>query len=101
MPGIGQKSANVILNIAFGFPTIAVDTHVFRVTNRTGIVNSNSIIEIEKKLLKIIPKKFKYYCHNWLVLHGRYVCLYKKPKCKTCLINDLCEYDKKYIYNVR
>lgn len=100
LPGIGQKSANVILNTAFGLPTIAVDTHVFRVTNRIGILHSNSITEVEKKLIKIIPKKLKYYCHNWLVLHGRYVCLYKKPKCKTCLINDLCEYDKKYIYNL-
>ncbi|BAH83288.1 DNA glycosylase and apyrimidinic (AP) lyase [Candidatus Ishikawaella capsulata Mpkobe] len=96
LPGVGQKTANVVLNIAFGQTTIAVDTHVFRVCNRTGFVESNTIEQTEKKLLKVTPEKFKINCHNWLMLHGRYICIARKPKCSSCLIEDLCEYNNKF-----
>jgi endonuclease-3 len=95
LPGVGRKTANVVLNTAFGLPTIAVDTHVFRVANRTGLAVGNSVWEVEQGLLKIIPKQFLRHAHHWLVLHGRYVCTARKPHCPSCLIRDLCEYKHK------
>ena len=95
LPGVGRKTANVILNTAFGENTIAVDTHIFRVANRTGLAQGKTVLEVEKKLLKTIPKDFIKDAHHWLVLHGRYVCVARKPKCPQCIINDLCEYPYK------
>lgn len=95
LPGVGRKTANVILNTAFGEPTIAVDTHIFRVANRTRIAPGKTVLEVELKLLKYIPKKFRHDAHHWLILHGRYVCVARKPKCAICIINDLCEYRDK------
>ncbi len=95
LPGVGRKTANVILNTAFGQPTIAVDTHVFRVANRTGIAPGKDVLEVENKLLKFVPDEFKHDAHHWLILHGRYVCQARKPKCPQCLIGDLCEYKEK------
>jgi endonuclease III len=92
LPGVGRKSANVILNTAFGEPTIAVDTHIFRVANRTGIAPGKNVLEVEEKLLKFVPDEFKHDAHHWLILHGRYVCIARKPRCPQCLIRDLCEY---------
>lgn len=97
LPGVGRKTANVILNTAFGESTIAVDTHIFRVSNRTGMAPGKTVVAVEKKLLKVVPKKYLKNAHHWLVLHGRYVCVARKPKCKTCLINDLCEYPDKIL----
>ncbi|XGA08382.1 MAG: endonuclease III [Wolbachia endosymbiont of Xenopsylla cheopis] len=95
LPGVGRKSANVFFNSALGMPTLAVDTHVFRVSNRIGLVKEKSIIGTERSLLKVVPKKWLLYAHHWLVLHGRYVCKARMPLCKTCIIKDLCEYKKK------
>ncbi len=95
LPGVGRKTANVILNSAFGEPTIAVDTHIFRVANRTGLAPGKTPLEVEKNLLKNVPKEFLHDAHHWLVLHGRYVCLARKPKCPECLIRDLCEFEGK------
>lgn len=95
LPGIGRKTANVILNTAFGQPTIAVDTHIFRVANRTGIAPGKDVLEVERKLLKFIPDEFKLDAHHWLILHGRYICIARKPKCAECLIHDLCEWGRK------
>jgi len=95
LPGVGHKTANVILNTAFGQPTIAVDTHVFRVANRTGIALGKDVLEVERQLLKFVPDEFKHNAHHWLILHGRYVCQARKPKCGACVINDLCEYENK------
>jgi len=95
LPGVGRKTANVILNTAFGRPTIAVDTHIFRVSNRTGIAPGRDVLEVEKKLLKFVPDEFKLDAHHWLILHGRYVCQARKPKCGACIIYDLCEYKNK------
>jgi endonuclease-3 len=95
LPGVGRKTANVILNTAFGEPTIAVDTHIFRVANRTGIAPGKHVIEVEQKLLKFVADEFKRDAHHWLILHGRYVCVARKPKCPSCLIHDLCEYRHK------
>lgn len=95
LPGVGRKTANVILNTAFGQPVIAVDTHVFRVANRTGIAPGKDVLEVESKLLKFVPDEFKHDAHHWLVLHGRYVCQARKPRCPMCIINDLCEYKDK------
>ena len=95
LPGVGRKTANVVLNTAFGQPTIAVDTHIFRVSNRTGIAPGKNVIEVEKKLIKFIPEEFKLNAHHWLILHGRYICQARKPKCGQCLIENLCEYKKK------
>jgi endonuclease-3 len=95
LPGVGRKTANVILNTAFGRPVIAVDTHVFRVANRTGIAPGKDVLEVESKLLKVVPDEFKHDAHHWLILHGRYVCQARKPKCPVCIINDLCEYKGK------
>ncbi len=95
LPGVGRKTANVVLNTAFGEPTIAVDTHIFRLSNRTGIAPGKNVIEVEKKLLKFVPDEFKKDAHHWLILHGRYICVARKPRCGACVIIDLCEYKKK------
>ncbi len=92
LPGVGRKTANVILNTAFGEPTIAVDTHIFRVSNRTGLAPGKSVLEVEKKLLKVTPDEYKHDAHHWLILHGRYVCKARKPDCPDCVIRDLCDY---------
>lgn len=91
LPGVGRKTANVILNTAFGQPTIAVDTHIYRVSNRTGIAPGKTVLEVEKRLLRLVPEEFKLNAHHWLILHGRYTCIARKPKCASCIINDLCE----------
>ena len=91
LPGVGRKTANVILNTIFNQPVIAVDTHVYRVANRTGIAAAKSFVEVEKKLEKVVPKEYKNDAHHWLVLHGRYFCTARSPRCSSCLINDLCE----------
>jgi endonuclease-3 len=95
LPGVGRKTANVILNTAFGQPVIAVDTHIFRLANRIGIAPGKTVLEVENKLLKVVPDEFKHDAHHWLILHGRYVCQARKPKCGTCIIHDLCEYKYK------
>lgn len=95
LPGVGRKTANVILNTAFGQPTIAVDTHIFRVSNRTGIAKGKDVVEVEQKLLRHVPKVFKQDAHHWLILHGRYTCIARKPRCGSCLIEDLCEFPDK------
>ena len=95
LPGVGRKTANVVLNIAFGQPTIAVDTHIFRVANRTGLAAGKDPLEVERKLLKFTPEDFRQHAHHWLILHGRYVCVARKPKCPDCLIADLCEFKRK------
>ncbi|HMJ49522.1 MAG TPA: endonuclease III [Burkholderiales bacterium] len=95
LPGVGRKTANVILNTAFGEPTIAVDTHIFRVANRTGIATGKNVLEVERKLLKFVPADFRRDAHHWLILHGRYVCRARNPDCPVCIINDLCEYRSK------
>ncbi len=92
LPGVGRKTANVILNIAFGQPTIAVDTHIFRVANRTGIAPGKDVDEVEARLLKFVPDEFRHHAHHWLILHGRYVCKARRPECPRCSISDLCEY---------
>jgi endonuclease-3 len=92
LPGVGRKTANVILNTAFGHPTIAVDTHIFRVGNRTKIAPGKTPLEVEKKLIKFTPEEYKQGAHHWLILHGRYTCKARKPLCTECVINDLCEY---------
>ena len=91
LPGVGRKTANVILNTAFNEPTIAVDTHIFRVSNRTGIAPGKTVLEVEKRLLRLVPEEFKRDAHHWLILHGRYTCIARTPKCQDCIINDLCE----------
>ncbi|NWG87038.1 MAG: endonuclease III [Hydrogenophilaceae bacterium] len=91
LPGVGRKTANVVLNTAFGQPTIAVDTHIFRVANRIGLAPGKTVLEVEKKLLKTTPDEFKHDAHHWLILHGRYVCKARKPDCPHCLIRDLCD----------
>ena len=97
LPGVGRKTANVILNTAFGEPTIAVDTHIFRVANRTNIAPGNNVLEVEQNLMKFVPDEFKLDAHHWLILHGRYTCVARKPRCGACVIEDLCEYkDKVY-----
>jgi endonuclease-3 len=95
LPGVGRKTANVILNTAFGQPTMAVDTHIFRVANRTGLAPGKTVLEVEKKLLRAVPREFLVDAHHWLILHGRYVCQARKPKCAECIIADLCEYKDK------
>ena len=95
LPGVGRKTANVILNTAFGHPTIAVDTHIFRVSNRTGLAPGKDVLVVEKKLLKFVPDEFKIDAHHWLILHGRYTCIARKPRCGSCIIEDLCEYKHK------
>ena len=95
LPGVGRKTANVVLNNAFGQPTIAVDTHIFRVSNRTGIAPGKDVLKVELGLEKFIPDEFKLHAHHWLILHGRYTCVARSPKCSECSIIDLCEYRKK------
>jgi endonuclease-3 len=95
LPGVGRKTANVVLNIAFGHPTIAVDTHIFRVGNRTAIAPGKTPLEVERKLMKFVPPEFRHHAHHWLILHGRYVCKARKPECQLCLIEDLCGYNAK------
>lgn len=95
LPGVGRKTANVILNVAFGEPTIAVDTHIFRVANRTGLAPGKDVVEVERKLMKFVPEEFRMHAHHWLILHGRYVCKARKPDCPSCVIRDLCEYRHK------
>lgn len=95
LPGVGRKTANVVLNTAFGQPTIAVDTHIFRVSNRTGLAPGKNVDEVEKKLIRHVPTEFKQDAHHWLILHGRYTCVARKPRCLSCIIEDLCEYKDK------
>jgi endonuclease-3 len=95
LPGVGRKTANVVMNTAFGEPTIAVDTHIFRVSNRTGIAPGKNVDIVEQKLMKFVPKEFRQDAHHWLILHGRYTCIARKPKCWNCMIADLCEYKQK------
>lgn len=95
LPGVGRKTANVILNTAFGQPTIAVDTHIFRVANRIGLAVGTTPLAVEKQLLETVPKRFMHDAHHWLILHGRYVCTARKPRCAACIIRDLCEYPDK------
>ena len=98
LAGVGRKTANVVLNTAFGHPTIAVDTHIFRVCNRTNFAPGKDVVKVEEKLLKVVPKEFKVDVHHWLILHGRYTCIARKPRCGACLIEDLCEYKEKTDY---
>ena len=95
LPGVGRKTANVVLNIAFGEPTIAVDTHIFRVGNRTGLAAGKTPLEVEQKLDRVVPAKYKSHAHHWLILHGRYTCLARKPLCEKCIIADLCQWPGK------
>ncbi len=95
LPGVGRKTANVILNTAFGQPTIAVDTHIFRVSNRTGIARGKDVVEVEQKLIRHVPREFRQDAHHWLILHGRYTCVARKPRCGSCVIEDLCEFKEK------
>ena len=95
LPGVGRKTANVVLNTAFGHPTIAVDTHIFRVSNRTKIAPGKNVRQVEDKLLRLVPEQFKRDAHHWLILHGRYVCIARKPRCGACVIEDLCEFKEK------
>lgn len=95
LPGVGRKTANVVLNTAFGWPTIAVDTHIFRVSNRTKFAMGKNVDQVEQKLLKVVPKEFKVDVHHWLILHGRYTCIARKPRCGSCIIEDLCEFKDK------
>ena len=98
LPGVGRKTANVVLNTAFGQPTIAVDTHIFRVSNRTGLAKGKDVRKVEDALMKFVPKEFKQNAHHWLILHGRYTCLARTPRCGSCIIEDLCEYKGKTDY---
>jgi endonuclease-3 len=97
LPGVGRKTANVVLNSAFGQPTIAVDTHIFRVANRIGLAPGKNVLEVEQKLLRLTPDEYKQHAHHWLILHGRYVCQARRPKCPECIIADLCEYRGKTV----
>ena len=97
LAGVGRKTANVIRNTAFGHPTMAVDTHIFRVSNRTKIAPGKTVLEVEKKLLKFVPEEFLLDAHHWLILHGRYTCIARNPRCESCIIEDLCEYKQKNI----
>lgn len=98
LPGVGRKTANVVLNTAFGQPAMAVDTHIFRVSNRTGIAPGKNVLEVEKRLVRLVPREFLLDAHHWLILHGRYTCTARKPKCGACLIEDLCEFKQKRDY---
>ena len=98
LPGVGRKTANVVLNTAFGQPAMAVDTHIFRVSNRTGIAPGKNVLEVEKRLMRLVPREFLLDAHHWLILHGRYTCTARKPKCGACIIEDLCEFKQKRDY---
>ena len=95
LPGVGRKTANVVLNVAFGEPTIAVDTHIFRVGNRTGLAPGKNPFEVEQKFEQVVPDKYKLHAHHWLILHGRYTCIARKPLCEKCIITDLCHWPEK------
>jgi endonuclease-3 len=95
LPGVGRKTANVVLNVAFGEPTIAVDTHIFRVSNRTNLAPGRNVVEVETKLEKVVPEHYKSHAHHWLILHGRYTCVARKPLCPTCVVRDLCRFKDK------
>jgi endonuclease III len=97
LPGVGRKTANVVLNVAFGQPTIAVDTHIFRVANRTGLAPGKTPLQVEEGLERIVPPRFKHGAHHWLILHGRYVCIARKPRCEACVVNALCAYPAKTV----
>jgi endonuclease-3 len=97
LPGVGRKTANVVLNMAFGQPTMAVDTHIFRVSNRTGLAPGTTPDKVEEKLEKVVPDEFRMHAHHWLILHGRYTCLARKPACPTCVVRDLCAYKDKTV----
>lgn len=96
LPGVGRKTANVVLNTAFGQPTMAVDTHIFRVGNRTGLAVGKNVLEVEERLIKVIPKEFILDSHHWLILHGRYCCIARKPKCAECIVSDVCNWPDRY-----
>ena len=98
LPGVGRKTANVVLNTAFGQPTIAVDTHIFRVSNRTKLAVGKNVVEVENRLVRLTPEEYKQDAHHWLILHGRYVCIARKPRCGACVIEELCEYKNKSDY---
>ncbi|MEX0605162.1 endonuclease III [Marinobacter sp.] len=98
LPGVGRKTANVVLNTAFGHPAMAVDTHIFRVSNRTGIAPGKNVLEVEKRLMRLVPREFLLDAHHWLILHGRYTCVARKPRCGACIIEDLCEFRQKRDY---
>lgn len=98
LPGVGRKTANVVLNIAFGEPTIAVDTHLFRVGNRTGLAPGKTPLEVELELLRVVPDEFMRHAHHWLILHGRYTCIARRPLCEKCIINDLCKWPEKSVF---
>jgi len=95
LPGVGRKTANVVLNVAFGQATIAVDTHIFRVSNRTGLAPGKDVLEVELTLEKVVPEQYKLHAHHWLILHGRYTCVARKPLCPTCVVRDLCRFKEK------
>ena len=95
LPGVGRKTANVVLNVAFGEPTIAVDTHIFRVSNRTNLAPGKDVVAVEEKLEKVVPDAYKLHAHHWLILHGRYTCVARKPLCPTCVVRDLCRFKEK------
>jgi len=95
LPGVGRKTANVVLNVAFGEPTIAVDTHIFRVSNRTNLAPGRDVVEVEQKLEKVVPEQYKLHAHHWLILHGRYTCVARKPLCPVCVVRDLCRFKDK------
>ena len=95
LPGVGRKTANVVLNVAFGEPTIAVDTHIFRVSNRTNLAPGKDVVEVEEKLERVVPEAYKLHAHHWLILHGRYTCVARKPLCPTCVVRDLCRFKEK------
>jgi endonuclease-3 len=101
LPGVGRKTANVVLNVAFGEPTIAVDTHIFRIANRINLAPGKDVLEVERKLTKFVPEEFMHDAHHWLILHGRYVCKAQKPDCPRCIIADLCEYRDKTVDTVK
>ncbi|MBX9633333.1 MAG: endonuclease III [Burkholderiales bacterium] len=101
LPGVGRKTANVVLNVAFGEPTIAVDTHIFRIANRINLAPGKDVLEVERKLMKFVPEEFRQDAHHWLILHGRYVCKAQKPDCPRCIIADLCEYRDKTVDAVK
>lgn len=96
LPGVGRKTANVVLNVAFGEPTMAVDTHIFRISNRMGLAPGKDVVAVEQKLLKVVPPEFMQHAHHWLILHGRYTCIARNPKCTTCVVHDLCGYKDKF-----
>ena len=95
LPGVGRKTVNIVLNIIFKQPTMAVDTHIFRVSNRTGLALGKNVLEVEKRLIRLVPREFLQNAHHWLIIHGRYICKAKKPKCSNCIIKNLCEFKKK------